>query len=197
MIIRTDLYAVHIDGRKQPRNRAGKITAAILGAILTLTVLDAWLISGKRQHLKLEETTLKSQLLKLDKDLAVAQLKANELAKKRKFNKTLLQFANARVSWAPLLESIFAVLPENVQLTALSGKSTSQDDCLLQISGKIFGTQARLEADKFRTLCLEALAQIKAKAEFDKLEELEPKPDSPLQEAEFEISIRWKNGNPS
>lgn len=194
MIIRTDLYAVWMEGKKPPYNPLPLVLAAGF-ALLVLAGADFWYLTTTLQKARAQNSLLAATSAQLSKDLLQAQANAAEVAKMRANRKALLDFAYQRVSWAPLLQDVFAALPEGVELYALEGSSPLQENCLLQITGKAADRYPRLEADKFRSLCLDALRALEVEASFSKLEDIEAKNNSPVPEAEFVISLRWKNRN--
>lgn len=192
MIIRTDLYAVLAQGRKKP-NKLLPVLAGTGALLLGLVGLDHVYLSKQTAHLRIQKSALESKLSQLETDLAQAREAAaqSELARLRR--KTVLDFAFQRLTWAPLLQEIFAVIPETIQLQTVEGSTPWQTDCTLKLTGKCTSEQPRLEADKFRSLCIDSLAGsgIIAVASFGKLEDLEN--PGPLPESEFEITLRWTN----
>lgn len=192
MIIRTDLYAVLTQGQKKRRNPYPAIFL-VAGLLLLAAILEYWHLSGQRSQLRAQQEQLENKASQLEQELAIANSEAEKAATLRAQRQAVMEFAFGRVSWAPLLEEIFAAMPETVQLHSVKGNSPWQTECTLQISGRATGEQARLEADKFRSLCMDALANlgITAIATFNKLEDLEN--SEPLTQADFEITLRWMN----
>ena len=194
MIIRTDLYAVLSEGQKRQRNPY-RFVWLFAGLLLAGATIEYWLLLTARSDLKTQESRLESKAAQLAKEMVLAEAEAAKAATLRTQRAALLEFAYRRISWAPLLEGIFAAVPETLQLHSVKGSSPWQSDCTLQISGKATGEQPRLEADKFRSLCIDALADagITAIGSFNKLEDTDA--TGPLAQSEFEITLRWMNTN--
>lgn len=193
MIIRTDLYEVWMEGKKPPYNPLPLVLT--LGfTLLVLAVGDAWYLSYSLKKAHSQNAILTAESGQLSKDLAQAKLNAQEVTKLRLRRQSVLEFAYKRVSWAPLLQEVFAALPDGLELFAVEGSTPLQENCWLHITGKAADKYPRLEADKFRSLCLDALKPLDVDASFTKLEDVE-KTTSPLPEAEFVITLRWSNRN--
>ena len=194
MIIRTDLYAVLTQGQIKRRNPYPLI-CLVAAVLLAGAALEYWFLSTQRSRLDAQQKQLQAKAADLELNLAATKNEAEKAMRLRTEREAITTFAYQRISWAPLLEEIFAAMPETIQLQSVKGHSPWQTECTLQIGGRATGQQPRLEADKFRSLCMDALANagITAIATFNKLEDLEH--SGPLAEADFEITLRWMNAH--
>ncbi len=197
MIIRTNLCS------KAPRQERAPIQprqwiVASLALVLALGVFN-WMAKDRgAKKLLAVVTARKAKQLSLEDELALAQSRSEKRTIKINRRNSIIGFAKNRLNWAPLLEQIFSALPENIELSALSGTCTGLDSCLITITGQAAARQPRLECDKFRLLLTNNLTDMSTsiKTRFIQLEDSEETivlDKVPYSVSDFTIALEWSH----
>lgn len=192
--VRTNLCSELLEREraKLPARRA--VRAGVLVILLALGVW--WGLRIHVEHLRSEQVAVTARQAALTRDLAEARKRDADRKEQALRRSTILDFADKRSNWAPLLEKIFAAIPPNVEISSLRIDSASQKNCSIQITGISAGEQPRLESDKCRILIADTLARAGylVDADFIKLGELDKTiryADADHPAAEFVIRLTW------
>ena len=203
MILRTDLYAAVLHEDRLTRNQKAVRESPsyfLIGFVILLLGAGAahyLFLQQMVKRLRPQSEELATKAATAQKDLQEANLRLLAQQKKVARRTALLSFADHRLSWAPVLETLYATTPPQIELTRIHGSCFFSQSATLQISGKTATRNSRLDCDKYRLLLIQALSDtgIAAEGKFARLEDV----DSGNKSAgntflitEFTIELTWK-----
>jgi hypothetical protein len=196
IVVRTNLCAERLVQKRAATGRrrvAGALVIVVLIAFLAWQYSRAQVTELRRQH-----AASKSAEAVLDRDLAAAHARAAERMAQAARREPVLELAKKRWIWAPVLERVFAAMPENSEISLLQIRAADADDYIVQVTGRSAGEQPRLECDKCRLLLADALVEAgySVTAHFARLEDSVATirfEETDYPAAEFVIELRFKN----
>jgi Tfp pilus assembly protein PilN len=152
-----------------------------------------------------QAAALDAQYKKLAPEAEKAKVRAAELEKLRKVNVALIDRIQNRFYWAPFLGRFQQIVPNNIQITSLSGDvdAKKRQIVIVLLNGVAAGEQPRTAAEEFRVALQQKLAPDYAEtsAVFD-ANSLEDSPDTvqldgkTLPTATFRIRLQFKTTPP-
>jgi Tfp pilus assembly protein PilN len=164
MALHINLY--HEIHRQAARERRDPIKLASLGLLLILLTLVLWYFyrASEVRKLEIRRNELKDQWARLEPRLKEALEKEPKLLLQQKSNEELVERLHGRFYWAPLLAKLQAIVPENVQITAVIGdvdvsKEGKKLPMSLLLRGVAAGTLPRAAAEEFRQSMQAGLSQ--------------------------------------
>jgi len=171
IVVRSNLVS---EARSQRRRFATRQIVRVGLLLLSAAAFTFWsMIHGELTKVRQEYAAKQVAEKKLDEDLDLARAKAAQRKTEATRRNAVLGYASSRTNLAPVLETLFAATPANVEISALRISAPDMDGCTVQISGRTAGAQPRLECDKCRLLLADAVAEtgFTVTATFSKLED--------------------------
>jgi hypothetical protein len=199
MIIRTNVYKPILQ-EEHAKARGSKEFRLVVAGIVLAVAPCAWGVALHADVARLRGEYAREQAegKKLSKELGLARALAQELAAKDAQRSAICGFARDRVVWAPLLERIFASVPETVELTTVECRCSSPKDRSIRIVGQATSQSPRLLCDKFRIQVIDTIQTygLRAAGDFTRLDDSETSIELEgvkYLKVDFEILITWNN----
>lgn len=142
---------------RDPIKLAGLAAAAVAILLLGYYFYRSMAVS----RVESARRSMVSEWEKTEPKLKAAVAREKELVALQSRNATLMKRLDGRFYWAPLLQHIAEVTPEEVQLTSLSG-NLAHPRVTLVLAGLAAGQQPRLVAEQFRAGIEERLQSLYA-----------------------------------
>lgn len=154
---------------------------AVLGLVIVAVGLVGYYLlelNGQRT-VKSELQSLEAEYAKQGPRAEKAKARETEISETLKVSKSLVDRMENRFYWAPVLASVAQVVPQEVQLTKLSGDVTSDEkrQCSLTIEGVAAGADPRKTAEDLRRALAEKFST-KYKAVTSVFRSLEDSPET-------------------
>ena len=200
ILIRTDLYAaILLENRlikHQATVRQSPMLVFVAMLVLLVCVGSAHLFYLLHQvgELRPQEKAITERAQFTQRDLDNSRVRIGDQEAKVAKRTLLLKFAKERLSWAPVLESVMAITPAQIELTSIRGSYFGQNAGSLVISGQTATRTSRLDCDKFRLLLVQALsdAGFHATSKFNNLLEVDANPTGAnFLTTQFVIQLNW------
>jgi hypothetical protein len=172
IVVRSNLVS---EARSQRRRFATRQIVRVGLILLIAAACTYWSVThGELTKVRQEYAAKRAADAKLNEDLDAARARAGQRKTEVTRRDAVLGYASSRTNLAPVLETLFAAVPANVEISALRILAPTMDGCTVQITGRTAGAQPRLECDKCRLLLTDSLAEtgFTVTATFSKLEDV-------------------------
>jgi Tfp pilus assembly protein PilN len=161
MALRLNLYhEIQKEKRAKSRDPLKLSAFAMCGVALLFAGYYFWQI-GKLSGLTRDLTRKKAEFDSVEPQAKAAKKRQEEVSQMLKQSELLVKRIEGRFYWAPMLGQLASVVPNEVQITKLSGDLQGEGvkKCTLTIDGLSAGPDPRKVAEELRTAIAEELSK--------------------------------------